>query len=299
MMKLQVLRSVGSLSYNNNMFLESYFAIMLYGIIIAQAYVYLFDRKRDALLLQFTVLTVVIIETIHTGLIIQSSNEYILGRVWYGATWSESASVLLGVLVETIVQAFYVWRVYISVSTSESIINVDLNAVRHISPAGATMWDSCRYVSPSHSPPRAHPTQLGFGFTITGTLFRQKEWIAIRYDAGSRVIMSLGIGAAAVTDVVTTGILVYHLHKNRTGIKETDHIIKSIMMYFVHTGAITTLCLVIVLILTICPFWASIFCRVNVRDIVERASLEPDPALLPVYANSFLGSCALPDLMPG
>ena len=45
----------------------------LYGIIVAQTYVYLFNRKFDSPLLQFTVLGVAVTESIHTGFIIQSS----------------------------------------------------------------------------------------------------------------------------------------------------------------------------------------------------------------------------------
>ena len=54
-----------------------------------------------------------------------------------------------------------------------------------------------------------------------------------------KYLVSARNAAATVTDVLLTSILVYSLHKSRTGIKRTDSMINVLIMYAVNTGLLT------------------------------------------------------------
>ena len=54
-----------------------------------------------------------------------------------------------------------------------------------------------------------------------------------------KYLVSARNAASTVTDVLLTSILVYSLHKSRTGIKRTDSMINVLIMYAVNTGLLT------------------------------------------------------------
>ncbi|KAJ3491288.1 hypothetical protein NLI96_g792 [Meripilus lineatus] len=144
------------------------------------------------------------------------------------------ACVLLSVFIETIVQAYYIRR--ISILTEGN---------RPLTYCAGALWvlRACFGFGGNLDPIAFLP-----GFTTDPALSQQLSLYSTTGLPFSG-IMKTAVTVSAATDAVITGILVRSLHLRRTGMKETDHIIQRLMMYLVHTGAITTVCLITTVIL--------------------------------------------------
>lgn len=89
--------------------------------------------------------------------------------------------------------------------------------------------------------------------------------------------MELGLVLSAVTDVTIATVLIYSLRKSRTGFKKTDHVVEKLMVYAVHTGAITSL-----------GSLGVVFMFVFMKESIAFAGLSAITNKL--YANSLLGT---------
>ncbi|KAJ3475278.1 hypothetical protein NLI96_g11940 [Meripilus lineatus] len=204
-----------------SLLIETFFAIMLYGISLAQAYVYYFNRKHDGPLLQGAVFMVMFIETVHNGLLMHAMYHYtILSScvlpISLKLIWSAS------LLIETIVQIFYIHRIWILTQGNKTL----------------TYLASAFFI-----------VRSGFGTWNSASLFILNDWTDLQGSTTLSSILESGVSISAATDLLITGIIVHRLYKSRTGLKETDHLIQRLMMYLVHTGAVTALSLIIVVIL--------------------------------------------------
>ncbi|KAJ3489082.1 hypothetical protein NLI96_g2375 [Meripilus lineatus] len=295
------MHSQKTLVYSNSILLEAFFTVTLYGIILAQAYAYLYNRKRDGPLLQSAVLAVVIIETVHNVLIIHDVNSYLFDDSSVRVIGSASVCVLLGVLVETIVQVYICSYIMMSgdlTSLTDSMSGVSISVrpqtILLVYPLKfGVVTEGSKFYTWIAASLCAVRAGLGFGefrqfdntfadsmtsysSAIAGVVFHMPYWWDVKYDPVARIIVQLGVAIALLTDVVITVILVYQLYIRQTGMEETDHIIKKIMKYLVHSGAITAICLFIVLILFVAT-----------KDLSFLGLYFLSSKL---YANSFLGS---------
>ncbi|KAI0706403.1 hypothetical protein C8Q76DRAFT_157534 [Earliella scabrosa] len=85
---------------------------------------------------------------------------------------------------------------------------------------------------------------------ICQVFFARRVWLGIlKYSW----LVCIRVGAATAADAILTSVLVYTLHKSRTGMKRTDSIINVLILYSVNTGLIISaanvLCLVCGLVL--------------------------------------------------
>ncbi|KAJ3477408.1 hypothetical protein NLI96_g10482 [Meripilus lineatus] len=71
----------------------------------------------------------------------------------------------------------------------------------------------------------------------------------MRAQATPRIMIQAGIGSSAAADIVIAAISIGILSRRRTGIKTTDDTIQLIMKYAFHTGAVTSLCSIVVIFL--------------------------------------------------
>ncbi|OSX62389.1 hypothetical protein POSPLADRAFT_1142945 [Postia placenta MAD-698-R-SB12] len=96
-------------------FIEVLLAIMLYGIAITQAYVYWWDYSDDSRRSRWTVVILMIMETLHTGFSFAAMYEYLIINfndieqlqtlVWYLKS--------MQILIAAIVQGFLIQRIWI------------------------------------------------------------------------------------------------------------------------------------------------------------------------------------------
>ncbi|PIL32312.1 hypothetical protein GSI_05558 [Ganoderma sinense ZZ0214-1] len=158
----------------------TFFALMLYGLVVHQAYGYFRTYGADVLWLKILVITALVLETVVSVFNMDACYDYLVTNfsntnLERPAPYSMKLLALFPASVALTVQMY------------------DL------------AWDICYLVSARNA-------------------------------------------AATVTDVLLTTILVYSLHKSRTGIKRTDSMINVLIMYAVNTGLLTSafniLCLV-------------------------------------------------------
>ncbi|EED78059.1 predicted protein [Postia placenta Mad-698-R] len=99
-------------------FVEVLLAIMLYGVAITQAYVYWWDYPDDSKRSRWTVIILMIMETLHTGFNFAAMYEYLIidfnniEKIQI-LVWSYATSVVLAILIAAIVQGFLIQRIWI------------------------------------------------------------------------------------------------------------------------------------------------------------------------------------------
>ena len=66
------------------------------------------------------------------------------------------------------------------------------------------------------------------------------------------------LSIAVLVDVVSTALLMFYLHKNKTGFKRTDSTVDMLMVYGVNTGLSTSVVAILALICVRDYHWASV-----------------------------------------
>ncbi|KAF9808287.1 hypothetical protein IEO21_07900 [Rhodonia placenta] len=84
---------------------------------------------------------------------------------------------------------------------------------------------------------------------------------------------------AAMVDLVISLIQIYYLWTSRTGFRSTDRLINTLLMYIVHSGGLTTLISVMILVLFEIPALKNNIMFVGLVGIQSK-----------LYANSFLAT---------
>ncbi|CAL1704019.1 unnamed protein product [Somion occarium] len=236
--------------------IEICISLILYGITISQVYTYFLNYgQEDSSLLKGGVASVLALETIHTIFTIHMLYVYLItdfGQVAAIGTivWSAGACVTTGMVIVAIAQGFYIRRIYVL-----SKQNIALTAI-----TGFLLL-----------------LRVSFGLATSALTYKLGTWGVFRAKVGPLFTLSTGLALSAAVDLLIASILMYYLHKSRTGFKETDHMIHSLMGYAVNTGAITML-VSIAIVLTFVFLKESLL----FAGLVQMSSK--------LYANSFLGT---------
>ncbi|KAI0687256.1 hypothetical protein C8Q76DRAFT_661365 [Earliella scabrosa] len=236
--------------------IEVFIACILYGITTLQSFLYFQKYQNDTKLLKAFVAAIWILETVHTAFCIQIAYAYAIqgfGHYAYFETinWGVGITVFTEVILSTLVQVFYVRRVWI-MSGHAKILSGTI-----------ALFVVCR---------------VGFGIGSTILSYHYPDWVEFRAHQSSMVTVSGGLGAAALVDVMVALTLSFYLMRGRSDLqKESNSRINLIMLYAVNTGAITGTASVLSVILY----------ATQKESLVFLGLVEIQGKL---YANSFLGS---------
>ncbi|OJT12773.1 hypothetical protein TRAPUB_10608 [Trametes pubescens] len=82
---------------------------------------------------------------------------------------------------------------------------------------------------------------LHFGLGVVSIL-RPPSFILGRFSKFKSLtwVTCLGLGAAAAADVLIAGAMCYYLYRKRTGLKKTDSLVTTLMVYSINTGLATS-----------------------------------------------------------
>ncbi|KAK7693168.1 hypothetical protein QCA50_002734 [Cerrena zonata] len=237
-------------------FIEICISLILYGITVAQTYIYYLNYgHEDTRFLRGVVACVMVLETAHTVFTIHMTYFYLItdfGQV--GAIghiiWSAGACVTSGMVIVAFAQGFYVMRIYM-LSKRNIALTVLIGFMLLL--------------------------RISFGLATSALTYRLGTWSVFRAKVGPLFTLSTGLGLSAAVDLLIALTLMYYLRRGRSGFKETDHLIHSLIAYAVNTGAITML-VSITIVLTFVFLKESLL----FAGLVQLSSK--------LYANSFLGT---------
>ncbi|OBZ65536.1 hypothetical protein A0H81_14508 [Grifola frondosa] len=201
----------------------TFIATALYGVTIVQVYVYLRNYPKDSVYLRMLVLAIWLAETVHTAFCIHQQYNYLIidfdnPVALVSNVWSLTAALLIEVIVANTVQGFFIHRIWILNGRS---VNIML--------APATILLVLEYVFQ-----RAATVVLLLMFG-SGNLSEYRK------DAGSIIVTICALCVAAVNDFLVTLVLIRSLYRRRSGVPETDDLIRVLMVYIVNTGLIPML----------------------------------------------------------
>ncbi|EJF55763.1 hypothetical protein DICSQDRAFT_141794 [Dichomitus squalens LYAD-421 SS1] len=235
---------------------EVLIACVLYGVTTLQTFIYFQKYPNDSPYVKLFVAAVWILETVHTAFCIHVVYGYLIlnfadvenfGKIY----WSIGITVMTEVVLSTMVQSFYVRRVWI------------MSNSRRLLTGGIAFCVVCR---------------IAFGIGSTVLSYRFREWSAFRAQKSSLVTVSGGLGAAALVDVLVALTLSWYLSRGRSDFPQVSKSrVNLIMLYAVNSGAITAAASVLSVILYATQSKSLVF-----LGIVEIQGK--------LYANSFLGS---------
>ncbi|KAF9562505.1 hypothetical protein CPC08DRAFT_663152 [Agrocybe pediades] len=195
------------------MLLGVFINMILYGILLSQAYHYYQTFKRDAPWIKYLVLYLFIVETINTGCDIAMMYQPLInnfGKVEatrYFPTLFAAEPIVI-VAVSTPIQIFFAWR--IRLLTKSIILAAIVVSLSFISLAGG-IWTTVLIIKVQEF---ARKPEL--------------HWPALVWFI-----------SACAADVLITGVLVVALTKRKTGFVATDDVVSKIIRMTVHTGMLT------------------------------------------------------------
>ncbi|KAL7281971.1 hypothetical protein ACG7TL_003438 [Trametes sanguinea] len=243
-------------SFFGGMLIEIFIACILYGITTLQSFIYFQKYQNDTPSLKLMVAAIWILETAHTAFCMQVVYSYLVSNFgefeyFLNINWGVGVTVITEVVISTLVQAFYVRRVWI-MSNKAKFLTAFIAAIT-----------VCR---------------IGFGIGSTILSYQFGDWVSFRAHKSSLATVSGGLGAAALVDVLVALTLSFYLTRGRSSWqKASNSKINLIMLYAVNSGAITASASVLSVILY----------ATQTDSLVFLGLVEIQGKL---YANSFLGS---------
>lgn len=194
-------------------------AIMLYGILTTQAYVYWWNYANDSRLSRWTVAVLMILETIHTGFCFAALYDYVI--IDFNdvlkvddIVWTYATSVIAAIIVATIVQSFFIHRIWILSKRSVLITSI---------PAFLLFFKAV------------------LGLATASYMYKLRTWAEFRGKIMPLSLFASSLSLAAAVDLIISTMLIVNLQQSRTGSHRTDHIIKLVQLYAINTGALTML----------------------------------------------------------
>ncbi|KAL7280170.1 hypothetical protein ACG7TL_006589 [Trametes sanguinea] len=204
----------------------------LYGITILQTFAYFRSYNTDSKFVKSLVIVLTVLDTLHLILCTRTIYWYLVTN--FGntdnldiTTWSMAVSIpspaifvrlsRFPLTVETpqgliglIVEAFFARRVWM-MSRNWIITGIILILAA-----------------------------LHFGL---GVVFTAQSFILGRFSKFRSLtwVTCLGLGAAAASDILIAGAMCYYLYKKRTGLKRTDSLVTTLMVYSINTGLATSI----------------------------------------------------------
>ncbi|RDX57090.1 hypothetical protein OH76DRAFT_1476554 [Lentinus brumalis] len=195
----------------------------LYGITLLQAFSYFRNYSSDRLFIKSLVVILIVLDTMHLALCTRTVYWYLVTN--FGnvnnldmTTWSMALQTDCNGLIGLIVQIFFARRLWIMSNNWLITAVVVILAFLH------------------------------FGL---GVVFTAESFILGRYSKFKSLtwVTCLGLGSAAVADIIIAAAMCYYLYTKRTGLRGTDSVLALLMVYSINSGLATsiiaTLCVVL------------------------------------------------------
>ncbi|THH30006.1 hypothetical protein EUX98_g4173 [Antrodiella citrinella] len=237
-------------------------ALVLYGIFIAQTYVYAMNCSKDNLYLKLCVTCIAVGETFHAiamahmiyGFIIDDfGNVGGIDRI----VWSSVALLHSQMFIVAFVQSLYIRRIYI-LSGRNRIMTLILSL---------TLLALIADV-----------------FTSTALLFKYESWTEFRSVRKAFYSVVGGLALMSSLDVMIASSMIHYLWKSKTGFRSTDDMLHVLMAYCVNSGMITMLCSIVTILTFV--FIKSSLLFVGFFQICSN-----------LYANSLMGTLNARELL--
>ncbi|KAJ4473175.1 hypothetical protein J3R30DRAFT_3515359 [Lentinula aciculospora] len=208
------------------LFIGLILSAVLNGVTYSQAWFYFSTQsqreKSDPLWLKTTVVVVVVLDLLHQLFTSHWMYDYCVTNFGNSAAldalpWSYYGMAYPTGAVTVIVQSFYVWRVW---KLSNNVII-----------AGA-IWS-------------VSLAQLGTFLYYVARVFGVPNASDLSLVLGHYAILVNALGAAC--DITIACAMVFFLRQSRTSIKRTNHLLRSITIFTVTTGIVSSVCAIMVL----------------------------------------------------
>ncbi|KAJ4000676.1 hypothetical protein F5050DRAFT_1729097 [Lentinula boryana] len=208
------------------LFIGLILSAVLNGVTYSQTWFYFSSQQQrqspDPLWLKATVVVVVVLDLLHQLFTSHWMYDYCVTNFGNNAAldvlpWSYYGMAYPTGAVTVIVQSFYVWRVW---KLSQSFII-----------AGA-IWS-------------VSLAQLGTFLYYVARVFHVPNATDLSLVLGNYAILVNALGAAC--DIFIACAMVFYLRQSRTSIKRTNHMLRSITVFTVTTGIVSSVCAIMVL----------------------------------------------------
>ncbi|KAJ3933756.1 MAG: hypothetical protein NXY57DRAFT_997373 [Lentinula lateritia] len=208
------------------LFIGLILSAVLNGVTLSQTWFYFSAQQQrehsDPLWLRATVVVVVILDFLHQLFTSHWMYDYCVTNFGNSAAldvlpWSYYGMAYPTGVVTVIVQSFYVWRVW---KLSNNVIIAGAIWSLSLAQFGAFLY----YVARVFGVPNASDLSLVLG---------------------NYAILVNAIGATC--DIVIACAMVFYLRQSRTSIKRTNHLLRSITIFTVTTGIVSSVCAIMVL----------------------------------------------------
>ncbi|TFK81081.1 hypothetical protein K466DRAFT_604795 [Polyporus arcularius HHB13444] len=243
-------------AFFGGLLIEVFIACILFGITTLQTFIYFQKYQSDTRSLRLFVAVTWVLEVVHTAFCIQLCYAYVITGfgdfLGFGdINWGVGITVFTEVILSTLVQLFYVRRVWIMSNKNKLLTG------------GILFFTICR---------------VGFGIGSTILSYHFPHWLLFRAQTAATVTVAGGLGAAALVDVLVALTLSFFLSRGRSEYhKQSNSRVNLIMLYAVNSGAITATASILSVILY----------ATQKESLVFLGLVEIQGKL---YANSFLGS---------
>ncbi|KAI0072710.1 hypothetical protein K474DRAFT_1667480 [Panus rudis PR-1116 ss-1] len=198
--------------------IELLVTFVLYGVTIAQAYIYALDCVNDPMYLKAVVVILALLETMHVITVMEILYHYTIASFGdftqiFTITWTVGISLLTEILVVFIVQGFYIRRLWILSGHAKYLTTI----------AGTLLL-----------------VRIAFVLVMAARILHEGSLDA---EFPTTIVMGFILGSSILGDAVIALGIVYYLFKSKsdTGIKQTDHILRRLLAYTISSGAITIL----------------------------------------------------------
>ncbi|KAI0325843.1 hypothetical protein GY45DRAFT_184379 [Cubamyces sp. BRFM 1775] len=197
----------------------TFIATMIYGVTLCQTFWYYQMYPRDVRVIKIFVPALLFVETMHTVLTFDSCYFYLVVNYMSPSgllvfRWSLQLLVPLTGITSMMCQLFYARRVWLFGVNHRKYVIVAI---------GCTIYASVR-------------------------CYESNQIIALEQNSW---VIAAAYGCATIVDGILTGTLIYVLLKSRSGLKQSDSVVQTLVTYTINTGLLTSIVSVAVFILAL------------------------------------------------
>ncbi|KAK7689447.1 hypothetical protein QCA50_007239 [Cerrena zonata] len=194
-------------------------SLMLYGVVAMQTYLYMHNNHKDNRWLRIGVWIVLLAETIHTAFLIHMCFVYAIQGFGNFVTagkilWSGSAIIYMELVVLVVAHIYYLRRTWIFSKGSFLVTGFLLFLLI---------------------------LRLGFGLFNGIMMYKTPTWSGYRDKRMIFVTVTCGNAFAVLLELSVTIITILQFRRYRTGYKKTDSVLRWLIVYTVHSCALTTI----------------------------------------------------------
>ncbi|KAH8088916.1 hypothetical protein BXZ70DRAFT_499741 [Cristinia sonorae] len=200
--------------------LMNYATFPLYGIFIAQLYSYASKfASRDSLYVKGIVALLTVVETVHTAALMHFLYFYSIAS-WSGEltifeiSWSTPLIAISETLMVVLAHSFYIRRIYIMSKGNWWLIGFLVALLI---------------------------TRTAFSTCVTVLAATQNSFTTFHENATVQLVVKTSLSLLVVADLSVASTMVYYLYQSRSGIKRSDHLVNTLIVYIINSGFITVI----------------------------------------------------------